>query len=161
MAENVSTETEITTPDNFRSDVWKVFGFQTINGKITDKEVAICRICKIRMKYHSSTSNLRANLMTFHPDKLGDLSEEPPLKQARITSFLPLSSSRGLPAVRQEAITDKLTRFICKDMRPINITQGSGFKDFIHELEPRYTVPSRTTITDRVVKLYDTTTSDK
>ncbi|XP_056116949.1 E3 SUMO-protein ligase ZBED1-like [Rhinichthys klamathensis goyatoka] len=112
------------------------------------------------MKYHSSTSNLRAHLTTLHPDKLGDLSEEPPLKQARITSFLPLSSSRGLPAVRQKAITDKLTRFICKDMRPINITQGSGFKDFIRELEPRYTVPSRATITDRVVKLYETTSDN-
>ncbi|KAJ3580776.1 hypothetical protein NHX12_027326 [Muraenolepis orangiensis] len=42
-------------------------------------------------------------------------------------------------------------------MRPINISQGSGFKDFVYELEPRYTIPSRATITDRVVKLYDTT----
>uniref|UniRef100_A0A8C9Z4Z2 BED-type domain-containing protein n=1 Tax=Sander lucioperca TaxID=283035 RepID=A0A8C9Z4Z2_SANLU len=134
------TEGSFTTPDNLR--------------------MAICRICKIRMKYHSSTSNLKAHLTTLNPDKLGDLSEEPPLKQARITSFLLLSSSRGLPAVRQKAITDKLTWFICKDMRPINITQGSGFKDFIHELEPRYTVRSRATITDRVVKLYDTTSDN-
>lgn len=93
MAEsNVSTKMEITTRDNLRSDVWKVFGFQTIKGKITNKEVAICRICKIRMKCHSSTSNLRAHLTTLHPDKLGDLPEEPPLKQARMTSFLPLSN---------------------------------------------------------------------
>ena len=36
----------------------------------------------------------------LQPDKLGDLSEEPPLKQARITYVLPLSlsSSRGSTA---------------------------------------------------------------
>lgn len=83
--------------------------------------------------------------------------EEPRLKQARITSFLPPSSSRYLPAARQEAITKKLTEFICKDMRPVNISQGDGFKEFIREIEPRYTISSRGTITNRIVKLYNTT----
>jgi hypothetical protein len=48
-------------------------------------------------------------------------------------------------------------QFICKEMFPINVSQGSGFKDFVHELEPRHTVPSCATIPHRVVKLYDTT----
>ncbi len=113
------------------------------------------------MKYHTTTSNMRAHLLTLHPGKLAELTSEadaPQPKQARITSFLPPSpSSWGLSAERQRKITDKLTRFICKDMRPINISQGSGFKDFVHELEPRYAVPCRATISDRVVKLYDTT----
>ncbi|CAK6965266.1 hypothetical protein D5F01_LYC10977 [Scomber scombrus] len=106
---------------------------------------------------------MRAHLVTLHPGKLAELTSEadaPQPKQARITSFLRASSSRGLSAERQSRITDKLTRFICKDMRPINISQGSGFKDFVHELEPRYAVPCRATIRDRVVKLYDTTKDD-
>lgn len=42
------------------------------------------------MKYNLTTNNLRAHLITLHPGKLGDLeSEEPQLKQTRITSFLP------------------------------------------------------------------------
>ncbi|CAK6949708.1 zinc finger BED domain-containing protein 1-like [Scomber scombrus] len=115
------------------------------------------------MKYHTTMNNMRAHLVTLHPGKLAELTSEadaPQPKQARITSFLPASSSRGLSAERQSRITDKLTRFICKDMRPINISQGSGFKDFVHELEPRYAVPCRATISDRVVKLYDTTKDD-
>ncbi|XP_076581873.1 E3 SUMO-protein ligase ZBED1-like [Chaetodon auriga] len=103
---------------------------------------------------------MRTHLLTLHPGKLAELTsdtDEPQAKQARITSFMPASSSRGLSAERQRKITDKLTRFICKDMRPINISQGSGFKDFVQELEPRYAVPSRATISDRVVKLYDAT----
>ncbi|XP_027138680.1 zinc finger BED domain-containing protein 1-like [Larimichthys crocea] len=110
------------------------------------------------MKYHTTTSNMRTHLLTLHPGKLAELTsdtDEPQPKQARITSFMP--ASRGLSAERQKKITDKLTRFICKDMRPINISQGSGFKDFVQELEPRYAVPSRATISDRVVKLYDAT----
>ncbi|KAK0153071.1 Zinc finger BED domain-containing protein 1 [Merluccius polli] len=154
-------ETEFITPANLRSDVWNFFGFASLNGQIQSKKTVFCKICKAELTYHSTTSNLRAHLMTIHPGKLNELPQgdgnQPPLKQAKISAFLPPSSSRGLPAARQASITDKLTRFICKDMRPINISQGSGFKDFVHELEPRYTIPSRATITDRVVKLYDTT----
>lgn len=42
-------------------------------------------------------------------------------------------------------------------MRTINIVQGSDFRDFIHDLESRCTVPSCATIADRVVKFYGTT----
>ena len=102
---------------------------------------------------------MSAHLHSMHYSEYAEqlaTEEEPRLKQARITLFLPPSSSRCLPAARQEAITKKLTEFICKDMRPVNISQGDGFKEFIRESEPRYTIPSRGTITNRIVKLYDT-----
>lgn len=158
MASEENSRADITTPEHHRSLVWKYFGFPSENGKITNRETVICRLCEARMKYHTTTSNMRTHLLTLHPGKLAELTsdtDEPQPKQARITSFMP--ASRGLSAERQRKITDKLTRFICKDMRPINISQGSGFKDFVQELEPRYAVPSRATISDRVVKLYDAT----
>lgn len=156
---------EITTPEHNRSVVWKYFGFPSEKGKITSKDRVICKLCQTGLKYHTTTSNMRAHLLTVHPGKLSEAEltsdsarpGEPQPKQARITSFMPASSSRGLSAERQRKITDTLTRFICKDMRPINISQGSGFKDFVRELEPRYEVPSRATISDRIVKLYDAT----
>ena len=98
----------------------------------------------VRLKYHSTTSNMSAHLHSVHYSEYAEqlaAEEEPRSKQPRITSFLPPSSSRCLPAGRQETITKKLTEFICKDMRPVNISQGDGFKEFIREIEPRYTFP--------------------
>ena len=43
--------------------------------------------------------------------------------------------------------------FICKDMRPVNISQGDGFKEFIREIEPWYTIPSRGTITITILAI--------
>ena len=73
MAESdAGVPTEITTPDHLRSDMWKVFGFPSTHRKITNKDIVICRICKVQMKYHLTTSHLKAHLITLHPGKLGE-----------------------------------------------------------------------------------------
>ena len=41
-----------------------------------------------------------------------------------------------MPAARKNAITDKMARFICEDMRPIGIVSGEGMRDLVMELEP-------------------------
>ncbi|MGH0150253.1 UNVERIFIED_CONTAM: hypothetical protein FKN15_017465 [Acipenser sinensis] len=72
-------------------------------------------------------------------------------------SFFQQTSAAALPGQRSEAITKSLVKFICKDMRPISIVEGDGFREFCSEMESRYQIPSRTTISKNIVKLYDTT----
>lgn len=151
-------EIEIYTPDHFKSNVWRYFGFENIQGKITGKDKVICRICRTKLSYHGTTSNLRAHLSTLHPGKLeveGVEGEGSGPRQARIDSML--SPSRGLPYARQKRAADLLTRFVCEDMRPINVIYGSGFQAFVHELEPRFKIPCFRTISGQITKLYDTT----
>lgn len=59
-----SPPTEISASDNFVNDVWKVFRFLSTNGKTKNKGVAICSICRVYWKYHLTTSNMRANLVS-------------------------------------------------------------------------------------------------
>lgn len=40
-------------------------------------------------------------------------------------------------------------------MRPVSIVEGDGFQEFIHEVNPRYQIPSRGTVSNRIVKLYE------
>lgn len=40
----------ITTPKHLRSNVWKYFGLNTIDGKITNKDQAVFRLCKKKKK---------------------------------------------------------------------------------------------------------------
>src|SRR4029434_9861293 len=65
------------------------------------------------------------------------------------------SVTSSLPAARQEACTQKWISFICKDMRPISVVDGIGFREFCEALEPRYRIPSRRTVTNRIVELYN------
>lgn len=42
-------------------------------------------------------------------------------------------------------------------MRPISIVDGDGFQNFVRALNPRYNLPSRGTVSNRIAKLYDST----
>src|SRR4029434_10778193 len=69
--------------------------------------------------------------------------------------ILPSSATSLLSAARQEACTQTFILFICKDIRPISVVDGIGFREFCEALEPRYRIPSRGTVTNRIVELYN------
>nr|XP_055067976.1 E3 SUMO-protein ligase ZBED1-like [Misgurnus anguillicaudatus] len=152
---SVQHERRVITPNNLRSSIWKHFGFWTEN-KNMKKDKVVCKLCDREFPYHSSTTSMRGHMQLHHPDEYKDLErEEPPAKQPKLTNFFPPSAP--LNAARKEAINSKLAKFICRDMRPISIVEGEGFIDFVRELEPRYIIPSRTTVTKNIAKIYDTT----
>src|SRR4029434_6706926 len=62
-------------------------------------------------------------------------------KQPRLDTYFAPSVTSSLPAARQEACTQKLISFIWKDMRPISVVDGIGFREFCEALEPRYHIP--------------------
>lgn len=148
----------ITTPTHLKSSVWKYFGFYTLDGNI-NKEKAVCRLCKKQFSYAKTTTNLRAHLLSAHPDDATELEGTSGAAksnvQSRLTTYY--TSAAALPEVRKRAITNQIATFICKDMRPVSVIEGAGFQGLVRELEPRYKIPCRTTITDRIVKLYDIT----
>ena len=150
-----AAEKVIVTPKNLKSDVWKYFGFWAVDCKLvepTDK--VVCKLCKLALAYHSTTSNVRLHLQNVHPSEYGIICGTS-AKQPRLdTDFAP-SVTSSLPAARQEACTQKLISFICKDMRPISVVDGIGFREFCETLEPRYRIPSRRTVANRIIELYN------
>ena len=127
-----AAEKVIVTPKHLKSDVWKYFGFWAVDCKLvepTDK--VVCKLCKLALAYHSTTSNLRLHLQNVHPSEYGIICG---------TYFAP-SVTSSLPAARQEACTQKLISFICKDMKPTSVVDGIGFREFCEVLEPRYRIP--------------------
>lgn len=78
-------------------------------------------------------------------------------RQVRIDSML---LPRGLPYARQTKITTKLAKFICQDMRPVNLLYGTGFQALMRELEPRYQIPCPRTMAGEIAKLYDSTKAE-
>ena len=99
---------------------------------LKNKLNASCVSCKLA--YHSTTSN-RGHIakmctqMNEHAMNSGT-----PTKQPRLDSHLS-------PPATSSACTKKLASFICKDIRPISIVDGTGFREFCQELEPKYCIP--------------------
>ena len=121
-SEESRPERTVTTPTHLRSGVWKYFGFYTVDGKVTDKNTAVCRLCKKQLSYRTTTTNLRAHLLAHHPTEASDAeapqtSKATPSAQPRLTAYYSAHSTTTgpLPEARKK-ITDKITRFVCKDM---------------------------------------------
>ena len=136
-----AAEKVIVTPKNLKSDVWKYFGFWAVDCKLvepTDK--VVCKLCKLALAYHSTTSNLRLHLQNVHPSEYGIICGTS-AKQPRLDTYFAPSVTSSLPAARQEACTQKLISFICKDMKPTSVVDGIGFREFCEALEPRYRIP--------------------
>ena len=62
-------------------------------------------------------------------------------KQTTLDIFL---KKHACSTERAGAISDHITNFIVKDLRPINTVSGKGFQELIAFLEPGYCLPSST-----------------
>ncbi|XP_073668771.1 zinc finger BED domain-containing protein 4-like [Paramisgurnus dabryanus] len=55
---------------------------------------------------------------------------------------------------RKREITDAIVEFIAMDMRPINVVEGEGFRKLIKKMEPDYTVPNRSSVSNALSLKY-------
>ena len=51
--------------------------------------------------------------------------------------------------------TKLLVEMCARDLRPLSIVNGTGFKNFVHCLDPTYVVPSHTTMKNYTNYYYD------
>ena len=154
-------------PKNFRSKVWKYFGFRE-----NDADTPTCKICFVDVKNKAgNTSNLSCHLKKRHNinvqhDEVSSpapcVSSRPkytsftaaPSKPTQTTSIpdmfkvkLPLQKS----SERHKTLTKAIAGFIAMDMRPFSVVENTGFQHLMAVAEPRYTVPSRTHFARTVV----------
>ena len=64
----------------------------------------------------------------------------------KVVVSLPCFRPRCLPSpnsLKSKQITEAIANFLFADMRPFTVVESASFKQMIHILEPRYTVPSR------------------
>ena len=52
---------------------------------------------------------------------------------------------------RAKELTKAVGYFIAKDLMPTSVVQGGGFRKLLEKLEPRYQLPSRKTLSERVI----------
>ena len=106
---------------------------------------AECRLCARVLAYvGGSTSGLKQHLQTMHPDVVGEKKSQPTLSSFGVGPQRPCNDSR------QEKITVLLTKVIVANMLPLSLVDSPEFRDLMEYLEPKYKVPCRQTITNRL-----------
>lgn len=77
-------------------------------------------------------------------------------QQPSVTSFFPSPKIAKIEkykvnSERRKKINKKLAAFIAKDMRPISIVKGVGFRELMSEMDSKYTLPTVATLRDKLI----------
>ncbi|CAL9707411.1 unnamed protein product [Knipowitschia caucasica] len=114
----------------------------------TDDKTVECNLCKQKFTYHSSTTNMAYHLKQAHPQVI-----QP--QDAATGTQTKLDMAYPLSAKKKGEITKSIVNFIAKDMRPLNIVEGDGFREMIKTLEPRFTIPARKTLKGEITVRFE------
>jgi len=127
-----------------RSHVWNQFGFKADdNGIILNKKQVHCRVCNSVIAYSGNTTNLKSHLQTCTSIKSS-------LSSGIQTYFQVCTSKLSVKSDRSKELTKGLMTFVIKDLKPISIVDGEGFREFMRIAVPEYIVPCRMTITRQI-----------
>ena len=84
---NSAAERVVWTPSNLKSSVWKYLRFWSVDDKNAEpRDKVVCKLCKLQLAYHFTTSNMRAHLKNVHPNMHAMMSGTP-TKQPRLESY--------------------------------------------------------------------------
>ncbi len=144
-----------------RSACWDYFQKQD--------ELAICLVgqCKWKIKHCGNTSNLLKHLNASHPEQhqlcLAAQNANKAAKRTPTTAGpsalqqLTLSEATSMTRVypkdssKCKKLDNSLIEMIATDIQPISVVEDKGFINFTSALDPWYKLPSRRTITRRLL----------
>lgn len=101
-----------------RSSVWDIFI------KVDDE--VHCTMCDTKLKYRSSTTSMMYHIKNKHPDTM---------------------PNDGVSLATHAEVTELISRMIEKDMLPINVVSGDGFRELLAYTVHNYKMPSAGDIT--------------
>ncbi|XP_074551363.1 E3 SUMO-protein ligase ZBED1-like [Halichoeres trimaculatus] len=108
-----------------------------------------CKHCNAVYKYNTTTTPMMYHVNHVHPE----INESPEASQTQPT-ISHMLARRNCDAKRAEKITQGICKLIEKDMLPLSIVDGKGFRDFINLVEPAYHIPSRRNVTRLIESHY-------
>ena len=76
------------------------------------------------------------------------ISDSTPISTA--TNPFTLAKRKGL-SMEKKLMTEKVVKYIVKDMTPLSTIASKNFRDMLHEFEPRWQAPNRETLIDDLI----------
>ena len=115
-----------------KSEIWKHFGLKKrkSDGEI-ETNIAVCYLCDGTVKYSGGTSNLNAHMRVYHPSQASSTQAVSSQAATGTSARYPPKSPRAI------AITNSISNFIIKDLRPYRIVDSPEFRTMLKTLDPR------------------------
>ncbi|TNN67008.1 hypothetical protein EYF80_022781 [Liparis tanakae] len=104
-----------------RSSVWDIF--------IRVDDEVHCTMCDTKLKYRSSTTSMMYHIKNKHPDTV------------------PADGGGGGAGATHAEVTELISRMIEKDMLPVDVVGGNGFRELLAHTVHNYKMPSAAAIT--------------
>ena len=117
----------------------------TVTDGEKDAKRVPCKLCHQQLADGGGTTNLLSHLQAKHPEEYKRCTPTQDRSTGRQTSLT--SVLRACSPQRAAAITDRIAEFVARDLRPLSIVDGAGFRQLVNYLEPGYKIPSRTHVT--------------
>lgn len=133
-----------------KSAIWKHFI------KVSPQE-ATCTSCNAKLWTPSSTTTPLANhLKSMHYGLQFVFGGKWETKKSFASATQPtiknkFEQPKELPLRQREEITAKIARMLVLDLQPYDFVESRGFRELVHEMEPLYKTPCRTTFSRTVV----------
>uniref|UniRef100_A0A1X7SFL6 BED-type domain-containing protein n=1 Tax=Amphimedon queenslandica TaxID=400682 RepID=A0A1X7SFL6_AMPQE len=102
------------------------------------------------LAYHGGTTSMKNHLSSHHPSCLS-ASE---VTCSSVQSLDNFTVQKKCPAERSKEITKRIAEMVARDLRPLSLVEGEGFKRLMNYVEPGYTVPSHTHVTTICRRMY-------
>ena len=156
-----ATQLALETPKNYKSPLWQHFGFAVDkDGKRLSEKVVHCRLCLKEVGFSRNTTNLCQHIEKWHREQLPCTSASASSTSSHSTTLqTTLDTYKSVPKMaksssRWKEITRSLCHFLAKDMRPLALVEGEGFKSFMTVVQPAYEVPSRKHVLSVIKSIY-------
>lgn len=141
------------------SFVWKYFEKDEYG-----RPFATCLLCKKEYRASGNPTNLKDHFNRFHKNQVSDESEtesegescskssKPKQKQQKLSLFLRKPSTKYLNTDARKLKLDRLLGcMIATDFQPYSIVTDRGFRTFVKELDPRYDIPFKYSLSTKII----------
>ena len=118
--------------------MWKYFDAMA-------KEKTKCRLCGLELSYRGGTTSTMKNHLERRHKHISLLGARVHT-QSKQTTLAAFKAPTPMSCDKYEQHTRKLALMCARDLRPLGIVEGEGFKEFVKSIAPTYTVPSRKTV---------------
>lgn len=140
-----------------RSFIWEFFAKDELG-----RPFAVCLLCRKEYRTSGNTSNLRDHLNRFHKSEINKSRDESETesehlsvpsepKQQKISVFIRKASMYGSTDTKKLRLDTLLGCMVATDFQPYNIVEDTGFRSFVSALDPRYEIPSRNTLSKKII----------
>ena len=125
-----------------RSDVWQYFA------KVDNKPKVVCNLCLTELSYTGGSTGSMGNHLKLKHKSLKTESGEKLMNAYKKPVITTMQRDKWIRC------TKSLALMCARDLRPISMCEGAGFRKFCSELNPTYEVPGKTCVSKNMTCEY-------